>query len=300
MVGRWIHVEFSLPIPGPSETVQGVVMSQTELAEGDYIIGATEAEIRRLGQQHAIWRETALAGWRRAGLMPGMTVLDIGCGPGHASFDLAQLVGPEGRVIAVDQSALFLDAVNSGADDRGLDNIEAVKSDLANLTLPEGSVDFIWSRWVLSFLANPAKVLDRLNAALKPGGVFIAHEYGHYETFGFYPADPVQDRFISAVKKSWRAFGGEPNIGKQLPEMASNLDWEIASLLPHVFATRPGELMWEWPVGWLKSDGIDRLVELGFLDQGDAARFHELVNLRSRDPLSVLTTPMVLEVIAKK
>lgn len=275
-------------------------MSQAVLPEDDYIIGASQQEILRLGQQHAIWRERALAGWRRAGLKPGMTVLDIGCGPGHASFDLAQLVGPTGKVIAVDQSALFLDAVNAGAKQRGLINIETVKSDLGQLVLPDNCVDMIWSRWVLSFLASPQGLFERLKTALKPGGAFIAHEYGHYETFGFFPADPVQDRFIEAVKKSWRAFGGEPNIAKQLPALCRQIGWTTEFMMPHIFTTRPGELVWDWPVGWLKSDGIGRMVELGFLSAEDGQRFYDLADARSADPDSVLTTPMVIEVIARR
>lgn len=275
-------------------------MSQTQLPEDDYIIGASEREIARLGQQHAIWRERALAAWRRAGLKPGMRVLDIGCGPGHASFDLAQLVGPQGEVIAVDQSDLFLRAVEAGAKARGLANIRTVKADLADLDLPADSVDFIWSRWVLSFLPAPADLIGRLSRVLRAGGVFVAHEYGHYETFGFHPADPVQDRFIQAVKASWRAFGGEPNIAKQLPAMCADAGWTTEYLTPHVFTTRPGEMVWEWPVGWLKSDGIDRLVELGFLGADDAERFHDVVAERAADPLSILTTPLVMEVIARR
>ncbi|WP_421785656.1 class I SAM-dependent methyltransferase [Hyphobacterium sp.] len=273
-------------------------MSQAQLPEDDYIIGASEREIARLGQQHAIWRERALAAWRRGGLKPGMSVLDIGCGPGHASFDLAQLVGPKGEVIAVDQSDLFLRAVEAGAKARGLSNIRTVKADLGALDLPADSVDFIWSRWVLSFLPRPADLLKRLSKSLRSGGVFVAHEYGHYETFGFHPADPVQDRFIQAVKASWRAFGGEPNIAKQLPAMCAEAGWSTEYLTPHIFTTRPGEMVWEWPVGWLKSDGIDRLVELGFLAKEDAQRFHGVVQERADDPLSILTTPLVMEVIA--
>ena len=275
-------------------------MSQNNLPDDDYIIGTTDQEILRLGQQHAIWRETALAGWRRAGIKPGMTVLDIGSGPGHASFDLAQLVGPTGKVIAVDQSALFLDAVNEGAKLRGLTNIETIKSDLGKLTLPDNSVDMIWSRWVLSFLPNPQDLLKRLKSALKPGGTFIAHEYGHYETFGFYPADPVQDRFVEAVKKSWRAFGGEPNIAKQLPSLCAGVGWTTEFMTPHIFTTRPGELVWSWPMGWLKSDGIDRLVALGFLSDEDGKRFHAVADARAADSNSILTTPMVIEVIARR
>lgn len=275
-------------------------MSQQALPEDDYIIGASQREIARLGQQHAIWRERALAAWRRAGLRPGMTVLDMGCGPGHVSFDLAQLVGPDGKVIAVDQSELFLEAVEAGARARGLANIRTMKADLTEFELPADSVDLIWTRWVMSFLSDPKGLISRLGNALRPGGVFVAHEYGHYETFGFHPRDEVLDRFIAAVQASWRAFGGEPNIAKQLPDMCASVGWETEFMTPHVFTTRPGELVWEWPIGWLKSDGIDRLVELGFFSAEDSARFHAFVDERAADPLSILTTPMVIEVIARR
>ncbi|MCR9267871.1 MAG: class I SAM-dependent methyltransferase, partial [Alphaproteobacteria bacterium] len=85
-------------------------MAQARLDDDDYIIGTDDIEVQRLGQQHAIWQETALAAWRRAGIRPGMTVMDVGAGPGYASFDLARMVGPQGRVIAIDQSAHFLAA----------------------------------------------------------------------------------------------------------------------------------------------------------------------------------------------
>ncbi|MEE2525395.1 methyltransferase domain-containing protein [Hyphobacterium sp. HN65] len=275
-------------------------MSQQALPEDDYIIGASQREVSRLGQQHAIWRERALAAWRRAGLKPGMSVLDMGCGPGHASFDLAQLVGPSGEVIAVDQSELFLEAVEAGARARGLTNIRTMKADLAEFELPAKAVDFIWTRWVMSFLSAPQDLITRLGPALRPGGVFVAHEYGDYTTFGLHPRHETLDRFIDAVQASWRAFGGEPDIAKQLPEICASVGWKTEYMTPHVFTTRPGEMVWEWPIGWLKSDGIDRLVELGFFSAEDAERFHAFVDERCADPMSILTTPMVIEVIARK
>ena len=125
-------------------------MSDARLEDDDYIIGTDAVEIARLGQQHAIWRETALAGWRRAGLRPGMTVMDVGAGPGYAAFDLARLVGPQGRVIAVDQAPAFLAALRDGARQRGLSNIETIESDLADVDWPEAVCDAVWSRWCLS------------------------------------------------------------------------------------------------------------------------------------------------------
>lgn len=74
----------------------------------EYVLGTGEIESTRLGLQHRIWSGPAHWLWERAGIRPGMTVLDVGCGPGHASIDLAEIVGPSGRIYAVDESPLFL------------------------------------------------------------------------------------------------------------------------------------------------------------------------------------------------
>jgi SAM-dependent methyltransferase len=72
----------------------------------EYVLGTHDDEVSRLALQHRVWRPRALDAWRRAGFMVGQTLLDLGCGPGHAAADLAEIVGPSGRVVAIDQSRL--------------------------------------------------------------------------------------------------------------------------------------------------------------------------------------------------
>ncbi len=88
-------------------------------SEKAYVLGTHDEELARLGVQHRAWRERALGAWRRGGIGPGSTVLDVGCGPGYASLDLAELVGSGGRVVAVGKSARFLDALNTMSKARG-------------------------------------------------------------------------------------------------------------------------------------------------------------------------------------
>src|SRR5467141_1320467 len=104
-------------------------MTQTT-GERDYVLGTHDEELLRLALQHRVWRPRALDAWRRAGFTVGQTLLDIGCGPGWASFDLAEITGPAGRVIAVDRSRRFLDSLEATAARRGLSNIETVEVDL--------------------------------------------------------------------------------------------------------------------------------------------------------------------------
>src|SRR5881398_927336 len=99
-------------------------------AERDYVLGTHDDEVARLGLQHRVWRSRALDAWRRAGFTVGQTLVDVGCGPGYASLDLAEIAGPRGRIISLDRSARFLDALRSAVVRNGLPNIVARQIDL--------------------------------------------------------------------------------------------------------------------------------------------------------------------------
>jgi len=102
----------------------------TTLNEREYVLGTGESEIDRLGLQHSVWRADAAAAWRAAHFRPGDTILDVGCGPGFAALDLADLVRPGGRVLAVDQSQRFLEHVRTQRVARDVDNIALLQRDL--------------------------------------------------------------------------------------------------------------------------------------------------------------------------
>ena len=82
-------------------------------AEGDYVLGTHEEELARLGLQHRVWRPVVLDCWQRAGISVGKRVLDIGAGPGYASIDLAEIVGPTGEVVALERSQNFIRAAGN-------------------------------------------------------------------------------------------------------------------------------------------------------------------------------------------
>ena len=65
----------------------------------DYVLGTHDEELARLGLQHRVWRPVVLDCWQRAGITLGKRVLDVGAGPGYATVDLAEIVGPTGEVV---------------------------------------------------------------------------------------------------------------------------------------------------------------------------------------------------------
>ena len=146
-------------------------MSGTDERDHDYVLGTHDAEIARLGLQHRVWRPRALDAWTRAGFSHGQTLVDVGCGPGYASVDLAEIVGPLGRVVAVDRSRRFLDALALTLEQRGIGNVERHEQDLDEPRFPAVQADGAWARWVFAFVNRPRDLLARVAGALKPGGV---------------------------------------------------------------------------------------------------------------------------------
>lgn len=270
-----------------------------DAAERDYVLGTDDPEIKRLGVQHALWRERALSAWRRAGLKRGATAVDVGCGPGYATLDLAELVGPEGKVYAVDRSRRFLDALEEAAAARGFGHIETIEADVDALQLPEGVADLVWVRWLLIFAPRPEHTVARAAAALKPGGAFVAQEYLDYGTWRFIPDTPSQQAFAAAVVKSWRAHGGDPDVGRRLPAAFSAAGLAIEALDPLVYVVRPDEYLWVWVKSWIDTSGPDRLVELGYITVDEAAQLRADVRRMEDTGEGGMVTPMIIDARAR-
>jgi ubiquinone/menaquinone biosynthesis C-methylase UbiE len=109
-------------------------------------------------------------------LLQGQIVADIGAGGGYFSFKLAELVGREGKVLAVDTNSGFLEFIKSGCRERELDNIETVLVTEEDLTLP-ASVDLVFMRNVCHHIPNRPEYFRKLKSFLKPDGRVAIVEY---------------------------------------------------------------------------------------------------------------------------
>src|SRR5438874_1320093 len=109
--------------------------------EQEYVLGTNREELLRLGLQHQLWARYAADAWERAGFGPGKKLLDVGCGPGYASLDLAARVGTRGQIRAIDISERFIRHLQSLAELRGLTSITASVGHVERLNLSEGAFD---------------------------------------------------------------------------------------------------------------------------------------------------------------
>lgn len=268
-------------------------------AEKDYVLGTGDAELARLGLQHRAWRARALAAWHAAEIGSGQTVLDVGSGPGYASLDLAEMVGPSGRIVAIDKSQRFLEVLHEMSRERNLENIITYKTDLDGDDFPNVMADRAWCRWVLSFTNKPRDVLARLAASLRPKGIVVLHEYFDYSTWRTAPQCLELEEFVSAVMASWRASGGEPDIALSLPRWLEEQEFELRGVRPIVDIVKPDHMTWAWLRAFAEV-GRQRLVDLGYLSATRAESIWQTFLTAEATPRTWMISPGVLEIIAKK
>jgi len=267
--------------------------------ERDYVLGTHDEELARLGLQHRVWRPVVLDCWRKAGITVGSRVLDIGAGPGYAAVDLAEIVGPAGQVVALERSNKFVNATKEAVRARSLTNVKIHEVDLMTDNFPENEFDFSWCRWVLSFVSDPALLARKLGNAMCKGSISIFHEYGHYETWRFFPRIPSQEKFRQHVIATWRESGGEPDSAPGLPALLSANGFAIRSAAPLIFCVRPNDYMWQWPATFI-AIYLPRLIEMGRIDQKFADNVRADLAGAEANPNSLMITPLVLEIVAEK
>ncbi len=227
----------------------------------------------------------------------GLAVLDVGCGPGTITLDLARRVAP-GRVIGLDASETAIATARQSADTTAIAgsgiNVEFVVGDAYALDLPDASVDVVHAHQVLQHLTDPVGALVEWRRVVRPGGIVAARD-ADYEVFSWWPADPRLDRWLGWYRDAARRNGGEPDAGRQL------LAWAHAAGFADVtagasiwcFAT-PDDRDW-WSSTWADRVTVSafgtQLVAEGIASEDDVAAIADAFREWARHPDAYWTIP---------
>jgi ubiquinone/menaquinone biosynthesis C-methylase UbiE len=141
-----------------------------------YPLGYSAEEARRLTVQAAMLEDLTADLLRRAGLAPGMRVLDLGCGVGDVSMLAARIVGQSGSVLGVDRAASSLELARHRASALHAGQVRFLQAELDTFATKE-RFDALVGRLVLLYLPEPAAILRRLVPLLDPGGIVAFQEY---------------------------------------------------------------------------------------------------------------------------
>ena len=269
------------------------------MADREYILGTDQVELDRLRNQHQTWLEQAYAVFERAGLRAGQTLLDLGCGPGFTTVELARLVGPAGRVIALDESERFVAFLDAERERLGLPQIEPRLGRAEALDLPAESLDGAYARWLFCWLADPAAVLAAVAAALRPGGVLVLQEYLDWGAKKLVPRGPAHDRVVAACMASWPAGGATIDIAEHLPTLAARCGLRLEHFRPVARLGRVGSLEWRWLTEFYESY-LPRLVERGLLTRDELEAWRAEWSAREAEGRSFVYTPTMADAILRK
>jgi SAM-dependent methyltransferase len=181
---------------------------------GEYMIAGGREGKARLDVQSAAHRPYTLALLQRVGVGPGWRCLDVGCGGGHVTTDLARLAGPTGWAVGVDFDEVIIDLAGKEAAEQGVRNVEFRVGRAEELS--ESGFQVAYTRLLLDVVADPEAVLSSMADAVVPDGCVVAEEAEVSSCF-CYPPNLAFRRWIGWFAETMRRRGGDPEIGPRLP-----------------------------------------------------------------------------------
>jgi 2-polyprenyl-3-methyl-5-hydroxy-6-metoxy-1,4-benzoquinol methylase len=140
-----------------------------------YVLGHTNTELDRLLHQNRFWGDLTEQWLRHAGIVPGMTVVDMGCGTGDVTLLLSRMVGEWGKVIGVDRSPEVIARAQERARRAGVRNVRFEVADVFAYE-PYQKVDAVAGRFFLMYMEDPTAVVRRVTEWVKPRGLVMFQE----------------------------------------------------------------------------------------------------------------------------
>jgi len=210
------------------------------------------------------WRTVAnSAAYLIDDLRPGLDVIDVGCGPGSITIDLAARVAP-GRVVGVDRSEAPLDEARALAGERGVSNVAFEVADVSALPHADATFDVVHAHQLLQHVPDPVAALREMRRVCRPGGIVAARDVIFGATT-WYPDDPGLDRWLALQQATMRAIGTHPDGGRRLHAWARAAGFGSirSSATAWCFST-PDERAW-WGGLW-----AERVTVSGYADHAIA------------------------------
>ena len=197
-------------------------------------------------------------------LKPGMTILDIGCGTGSISKDIANFIGENGKVIGIDNTENF---IKSGQESyQSVSNLELITVDLFEYH-SDTKFDLIISARTLQWLSNPKEALIKMKSLLKPNGQISILDYDHTNLiWNPLPPESMQEFYNTFLK--WRSDAGMNNkIAEDLPQLLKEVGFHSIEKINSDENYNREDSDYKSKIGiWSKVAGSTQMVDEGYLD----------------------------------
>jgi len=205
-------------------------------------------------------------------LADGQRLLDVGCGPGTLTVDLAGRVGPNGSVVGIDLSAAVVQEAAAHATAQAAGNVTFRTGDFRRLEELEGSFDVVHAHQVLQHLRDPVGALAAMGRLARPGGI-VAVRDSDYLSFLWTPADPRLDRWREIYMAVSERNGTRGDAGRWLLRWALDVGLTDVAYTTSTwtFATPADRAWWggSWAERTVASSFADQAVEYGLASKAE-------------------------------
>lgn len=238
-----------------------------------YALSVGKKDAKRLQAQHDFLREVSTAQLRRAGLRKGQIVCDMGCGVGVMTEYLAEIVGPEGRVYACDNSPEQLEEAKERIEKAGLhDRVTFLLCDACDASCFTGlqrKFDLVYARFFLMHVRDPQQAITIMQSLLKPGGVVVSAEPSH-RTMYFKPDAPVLREIIAKSIAFGKSIGADYNIGDRSSALCKNAGLQVVDSIV--------ESQLPFPIGFKNMQiWFPKAIAAGFITQKQAEEWRKQI-----------------------
>jgi ubiquinone/menaquinone biosynthesis C-methylase UbiE len=254
--------------PGAAEPSGAALSDAIEAPSTHHSVPSQESESYTHGHHESVLRahraRTAQnsAGFLLPHLKDDLHLLDVGCGPGTVTVDLARILAG-GEVVGVDASDTVLEAARSHAEAIGAGNVRFEQANAYELPFADDTFDVVYAHQLLQHLSDPVAALREMKRVTKPGGL-VAVRDADYAAMAWYPESAGLTEWNTLYHEVTHAYGFEPDAGRRLFSWVQQAGFDVAGAVPSAsswcYAT-PTDRQW-WGQVW-----AERCVESNFARQ---------------------------------
>lgn len=241
------------------------------------------------------------AGYLLGHLVAGQRLLDLGCGPGTITIDLAALVTP-GEVVGIDASGDVIDMATRNAEEASCSNVRFVTGDAYGLDAGEASFDVVHAHQLLQHLGDPIAALVEARRVLRPGGLLAVRD-SDYGAFIWSPPDPRLDRWMQLYHHVTQHNGAQADAGRWLPAWVAQAGFADIRTSSSNWTFADPELRAWWGSLWAErvaaSSFAEQAVDYGLSTEAELADLATAFEEWSADP-DALFVVVHVEVLAVK
>ena len=233
---------------------------------------------------------------QRAGIREGMMCLDLGCGAGDVTFEIARLAGAKSHVVGIDMDSVKLELARERAKKEGFSNTEFRQGNVFEWD-GDSEYDLIYVRFLLTHLPGCERVIPKLMRALRPGAA-LALEDIDFQGYVSYPANSAHDRYVDLYREVVRRRGGDADIGPKLLVMftrAGLREVKLQVVYPEIAHGSGKEISLLTLVGISESLLADKLI-----DERELQEVISELERYTQDPHSIICGPRVFQVCGRR